>query len=121
MEVSSQKYFTLLGGSALSQWKQTNSKKNSAGYLFQNCRWKIAGSKLGVTTSIPSIQVTNIFFPKLGERSVDAKVGDHRPVLKVKLTKMGVKHATGCSNRMVPLSDYGDAGAIHRDNPKERM
>lgn len=93
MEVSSQKYFTLFGGSALSQWKQTNSKRNSAGYLFQNCRWKIAGSKLGATTSIPSIQVTNIIFPELGERSVDAKVGDHRPVLKAKLTKMGVKQA----------------------------
>lgn len=46
-------------------------------------------------------------------------MGDHRPVLKAKLTKMGVKRVTGCSNR-VPLSGYGDAGVIHRDNPKER-
>lgn len=61
-EVSSQKYLTLLGGSALSQWKQTNRKRNSAGYLFQNCRWKITGSKLGATTSIASIQETNIIF-----------------------------------------------------------
>lgn len=36
-----------------------------------------------------------------------------------KIDKNGVKRVTGSSSR-VPLSGYGDAGVIYRDNPKER-
>lgn len=49
---------SLLSASALCQWKQI-ATGIQAQYLFQNCRWKIAGSKLGAT-SIDSIQVTNV-------------------------------------------------------------